>query len=57
MDRLRRATYVETLGTLAEGGVVLLDKVPADFVLGDLSSRGLLCGLLAGGGLLRRCEV
>jgi hypothetical protein len=57
MDPLRRATYVETLGTLTEGGVVLLDKVPADLVLWDLSSGGLLCGLLAGGGLLRRCEV
>jgi len=50
-----QATYVEPVGALAEGCVVLLDKVPADLVLGDLVGGRLLCGL--GGGLLRGCEV
>lgn len=34
-----RATHVELLGCAAEGGVVLLDKVPTDLVLGDLRLR------------------
>lgn len=46
-------TYVEALGALAKGGVVLLYKVPADLVLGHLG--GLLRRL--GSGLLGRCEV
>jgi hypothetical protein len=52
---LTQATYVEAFGALAEGSVVLLDKVPANLVLGDLCGRGLLCGL--GSGLLGGCEV
>jgi hypothetical protein len=39
-----QATHIEALRALAQGGVVLLDKVPADLVLGDLGSC-LLCGL------------
>lgn len=53
--QVEAATHVETLRALAEGCVVLLDKVPADLVLGHLGSRRLLCGL--GGGLLRGGEV
>jgi hypothetical protein len=53
---LRQATYVEAFGALAEGGVILLYKVPANLVLGHLGGGRLLCGL-AGGGLLRGCEV
>jgi len=48
--------YIELVGILAQGGIVLLDKVPADFILGDLRGSCLLCGL-AGGWLLRGCEV
>jgi hypothetical protein len=54
--QLGRGSYIEALGALAEGCVVLLDKVPANLVLGDLGGRCLL-GSLAVGGLLRGCEV
>jgi hypothetical protein len=48
-------TYVESVRALAESGIVLLYEVPADLILGDLSSR-LLCRL-AGRWLLRGSEV
>ena len=51
-----RKAYIELVRVLAQSGVVLLDKVPADLVLGDLRGSCLLCGL-AGGWLLRGCEV
>ena len=41
-------TYMETLWALAQCGVVLLDKVPADLILGDLGRRRLLLGLAGG---------
>ena len=47
--------YIETVGALAQRGVVLLNKVPADLVFGDLGGSGLLCGL--GGRLLARREI
>lgn len=52
----RNATYVESVRALAQGGVVLLNKVPSDLVLGNFGGGRLLRGL-AGGGLLRGCEV
>ena len=41
-------TYIEALGALAEGGVVLLDEVPADLVLGDLGRAAVVAGLALG---------
>jgi hypothetical protein len=41
-------TYMEALWALAQCGVVLLDKVPADLILGDLGRRRLLLGLAGG---------
>jgi hypothetical protein len=32
-------TYVDLLGAAAEGGVVLLDKVPTNLILGNVGSR------------------
>jgi hypothetical protein len=55
-------TYVNLLGAAAEGGVVLLDKVPTNLILGNVGSR-VVClsrygrGVVAGGsvaGLLYR---
>ena len=45
-------TYVDLLGTAAEGGIVLLDEVPTNLILGDVGGRvvGLGgCGRVGGG--------
>ena len=42
------STYVETVWALAQSSVILLDKVPADLILGNLGCRCLLCGLAGG---------
>lgn len=54
--RGHEATHVKALGTLAQSGVVLLDKVPANLILWDFRGRCLL-RRLAGGGLLGWCKV
>jgi hypothetical protein len=56
LSRWQRSSYVKPVGALAKSCVVLLDKVPADLILGDLVGRRLL-RRLAGGRLLGWCEV
>ena len=51
-------TYVNLLGTAAEGGVVLLDKVPTNLILGNVGGRVVRLGRcgrgrVAGGGVAR----
>jgi hypothetical protein len=36
---------MELLGALAQGGVVLLDEVPTDFILGEVFGVGVRCSL------------
>lgn len=44
-----RDTYVKLLGGLAQGGVVLLDKVPANLILGKIAVARCGTGGLGGG--------
>jgi hypothetical protein len=46
----RSTTYVKLVRVLAQGGVVLLDKVPSNLVLGQVAAGGAAAG---GGGRVR----
>jgi hypothetical protein len=51
-------TYVDLFGAAAESGVVLLDEVPTNLILGNIGSRVVRLGrdgrrVVAGGGVAR----